>query len=62
MDAEKEEQEARERFGLRGWQVTLLAVLVIVGIATAAVIFRERILDFKAYGYLGLFFISSYLW
>jgi len=58
MGAERSKQEARERFGLRGWQVTLLAVLVIVGIATAAVIFRGRILDFKAYGYLGLFFIT----
>ena len=48
----------REGFRLKGWQVTLLAILVVVIIATVAVIFREKVLDFKAYGYLGLFFIS----
>jgi len=41
-----------------GWYLILLAGLLAIGIAAVAVIFRERLADFRHYGYLGAFLIS----
>ncbi|OGO02881.1 MAG: hypothetical protein A2Y91_06510 [Chloroflexi bacterium RBG_13_54_8] len=40
------------------WYWILLAMLWIAGIVTSVVVFRNEILDFRQYGYLGVFLIS----
>ncbi len=41
-----------------GWYLIVLSVLMMIGIAALAVIFRDDWRDFKEYGYLGAFVVS----
>jgi len=41
-----------------GWYLVVLSVLMMIGIAALAVIFKDDWSDFKEYGYLGAFVVS----
>ncbi len=43
---------------VKGWYLTVLAGMIVLGIAVAAVIFRGKVADFRSLGYLGAFLIS----
>lgn len=52
-----EDQGKRQSFRVR-WYWILLAALSVAGIVTSVVVLRSEILDFRHYGYLGVFLIS----
>lgn len=55
----KEQDEATRRpWHSRGLYLRLLAILVVIGITAAGFIFRDRVTDLQALGYLGAFLVS----
>ena len=47
-----------KRTKIKGWHLTALAGVVVLGIAIVVVIFKEDIAHFRSLGYLGAFLIS----
>ena len=51
-----EREERGQRIG--GWYLTVLAGMIVLGVAVVVVIFRDNMADFRNLGYLGAFLIS----
>ncbi len=50
-------QDKKEPSKVR-WYWILLAVLLVMGIVASVVVFRDKLVDFQHYGYIGAFLIS----
>lgn len=54
----EEKQETRKAFWRKEWFPTLVAGIIVLGLAGVAVIFRDNLRDVEQFGYLGAFLIS----
>lgn len=57
-DGANEGKDERESSRVSSWLLILLSVVLTIGIAVVAVIFRKEVANFEQYGYLGAFLIS----